>query len=217
MSTATDPTPSSPNRNPVRLLLILNVMTLGVIAALLLAGGAGSKGAILAGSLMLISVNWVAWIKWRRSGCTPVDADRYRTMMTHLPTSTDLIRGNQIAGAIFVVSGLAVGVWLLAADQLMQNITAPVFILITGILLDQQARSLKQILRLRQQIQSLAAAAGTSPLNNAPESVIEALRQGNRVLAVKRFREATSTGLAEATDQVDDLIYFLRHTPSKTP
>ena len=38
-----------------------------------------------------------------------------------------------------------------------------------------------------------------------PEAVVEALKDGRKILAIKRYREATGTGLKEAKNFVDSL------------
>jgi ribosomal protein L7/L12 len=43
------------------------------------------------------------------------------------------------------------------------------------------------------------------PLGDVPPQVREALDHGERILAIKRLREATGLGLKDAKDQVDEL------------
>jgi ribosomal protein L7/L12 len=40
---------------------------------------------------------------------------------------------------------------------------------------------------------------------NVPPEVIEALRSGNKIEAIKRYREATAVGLKEAKDFVEEV------------
>ncbi len=43
------------------------------------------------------------------------------------------------------------------------------------------------------------------PFKGVPEAVVEALKDGRKILAIKRYREATGTGLKEAKDFIDSL------------
>jgi len=44
------------------------------------------------------------------------------------------------------------------------------------------------------------------PFSDVPEDVAEAVRSGNKVLAVKRYREATGCDLRKAREEIDDLF-----------
>jgi ribosomal protein L7/L12 len=43
------------------------------------------------------------------------------------------------------------------------------------------------------------------PYKNVPPAVIEALRSGNKIQAIKHYREATAVGLKEAKDFIEDV------------
>jgi ribosomal protein L7/L12 len=56
-------------------------------------------------------------------------------------------------------------------------------------------------------LDALMAKAGVTydPAANAPASVVEALQQGNKIRAIKLYREARHVGLKEAKEFVDEL------------
>ena len=68
-------------------------------------------------------------------------------------------------------------------------------------------RRLARLSRLDAKVDALLEAAGVSfdPMRDVPVGVREALEQGETILAIKRFREATGAGLKEAKDFVDDI------------
>ena len=60
--------------------------------------------------------------------------------------------------------------------------------------------------RLDQPAQPSGAPLAGSPASRpaaVPDGVLEALRSGNKIEAIKRYREATGAGLAEAKDFVE--------------
>ena len=65
----------------------------------------------------------------------------------------------------------------------------------------------KRIARLETKIDLLLEHAGLTyePFKGVPEAVVEALKDGRKILAIKRYREATGTGLKEAKDFIDSL------------
>lgn len=65
----------------------------------------------------------------------------------------------------------------------------------------------KRIGRLETKIDLLLEHAGLTyePFKGVPEAVVEALKDGRKILAIKRYREATGTGLREAKDFIDSL------------
>ena len=65
----------------------------------------------------------------------------------------------------------------------------------------------QRIARLETKIDLLLAHAGLTyePFKGVPEAVVEALKDGQKILAIKRYREATGTGLKEAKDFIDSL------------
>ena len=68
-------------------------------------------------------------------------------------------------------------------------------------------RRLARLSRLDAKVDALLEAAGVSfdPMRDVPVGVREALEQGETILAIKRFREATGAGLKEAKDFVDHI------------
>ncbi len=68
-------------------------------------------------------------------------------------------------------------------------------------------RRLARLSRLEAKVDALLDAGGVTfdPLRDVPLDVRSALEQGERILAIKRFREATGAGLKEARDFVDDV------------
>ncbi len=44
------------------------------------------------------------------------------------------------------------------------------------------------------------------PYANLPETVIEALRNANKIQAIKNYREATGVGLREAKDFIEEIM-----------
>ncbi len=65
----------------------------------------------------------------------------------------------------------------------------------------------KRIARIETKIDLLLAHAGLTyePFKGLPGPVVEALKDGRKILAIKRYREATGTGLKEAKDFIDSL------------
>jgi ribosomal protein L7/L12 len=68
-------------------------------------------------------------------------------------------------------------------------------------------RRLARLSRLDAKVDALLEAAGVSfdAMRDVPAGVREALEQGETILAIKRFREATGAGLKEAREFVDDV------------
>jgi hypothetical protein len=66
---------------------------------------------------------------------------------------------------------------------------------------------LRRIARLDAKLDALLEHAGIDfdPRRNVPPPVADALRQGKKIEAIKRYREATGADLAEAKDYVDEL------------
>ncbi len=140
-----------------------------------------------------------------------------KNKLNKLVTSTDQIRLNQIGGNIIVALAFAFCLWLLTNDRLQQYFIAFIFLLVMGIVMTERAGWMKRVLCLRKQIQSLAKATGTDLLADVPGPVLEALRQGNRAEAVKRYGEATGTGYFETLGIIDDLIYYLQNAQPIQP
>jgi ribosomal protein L7/L12 len=68
-------------------------------------------------------------------------------------------------------------------------------------------RRLARLSRLDAKVDALLEASGVSfdAMRDMPVGVREALDQGETILAIKRFREATGAGLKEAKDFVDEI------------
>jgi hypothetical protein len=68
-------------------------------------------------------------------------------------------------------------------------------------------RRLARLSRLDAKVDALLEASGVSfdAMRDVPLGVREALEQGETILAIKRFREATGAGLKEAKDFVDEV------------
>ena len=66
---------------------------------------------------------------------------------------------------------------------------------------------LDRLSRLEGKIDALLRHQGIQydPLGDVPPQVREALDKGERILAIKRLREATGLGLKDAKDQIDEL------------
>jgi ribosomal protein L7/L12 len=52
---------------------------------------------------------------------------------------------------------------------------------------------------------SALPSSGISSLDTPPGDIVDALRSGQKITAIKLWRERTGLGLAEAKDQMDDL------------
>ena len=68
-------------------------------------------------------------------------------------------------------------------------------------------RRLARLSRLDAKVDALLEASGVAfdAMRDVPVGVREALEQGETILAIKRFREATGAGLKEAKDFVDEI------------
>jgi hypothetical protein len=68
-------------------------------------------------------------------------------------------------------------------------------------------RRLNRLSRLDAKVDALLKASGVKfdELQDLPADVREALERGETILAIKRFRQATGTGLKEAKDFVDEV------------
>jgi ribosomal protein L7/L12 len=99
--------------------------------------------------------------------------------------------------------------------NLVAGIAAGVLAAIILIVIASLARRLDRLSRMEAKIDTLLAHAGAvyDPLRDVPPDVIEAVHQGETILAVKRYREATGAGLKEAKDFVDEVRARRRPTP----
>jgi ribosomal protein L7/L12 len=68
-------------------------------------------------------------------------------------------------------------------------------------------RRLQKLSRIDAKLDALLQHAGISfdVYKNVPADVAEALQRGEKILAIKRFREATGLGLKEAKEYVDEV------------
>lgn len=68
-------------------------------------------------------------------------------------------------------------------------------------------RRLARLSRLDAKLDALLAASNVAfdAMRDVPVGVREALEQGETILAIKRFREATGAGLKQAKDFVDEI------------
>lgn len=68
-------------------------------------------------------------------------------------------------------------------------------------------RRLARLSRLDAKVDALLQASGVTfdAMRDVPPGVREALEQGETILAIKRFREATGAGLKEAKDFVEEV------------
>ena len=68
-------------------------------------------------------------------------------------------------------------------------------------------RRVDRISRIEAKLDAVMAHGGVrfDPLSDVDPSVANALAQGETILAIKRYREATGVGLKEAKDAVEEL------------
>ncbi len=68
-------------------------------------------------------------------------------------------------------------------------------------------RRAKQLARIEAKVDALLTHAGATfdPLQGVPPEVRAAIANGDYILAIKRYREATGAGLREAKDVVDEV------------
>lgn len=69
-------------------------------------------------------------------------------------------------------------------------------------------REVSGLARLEAKVDALLKHAGIAfdPFAETPQPVVDALRAGDRILAIKHYRQATGVGLREAKDYVDELV-----------
>lgn len=69
-------------------------------------------------------------------------------------------------------------------------------------------REVLRLPRLEAKLDALLKHAGVAfdPFAETPRPVIDALRAGDRILAIKHYREAAGVGLREAKDHIDELV-----------
>lgn len=68
-------------------------------------------------------------------------------------------------------------------------------------------RHLRALSRLEAKLDALLKHEGLrfDPYSDAPQSVVDALRRGKKIEAIKEYRAATRAGLQEAKDYVEEL------------
>jgi ribosomal protein L7/L12 len=81
------------------------------------------------------------------------------------------------------------------------------FLVVTGARLASLEQRLRSVSRVERKLDALLAQAGVTydPYGAAPAPVIEALRRGKKIEAIKHYRAATGAGLREAKEYVDEL------------
>jgi ribosomal protein L7/L12 len=81
------------------------------------------------------------------------------------------------------------------------------FLVVTGARLASLEQRLRSVSRVERKLDALLAQAGVryDPYGSAPPEVIEALRRGKKIEAIKHYRAATGAGLKEAKEYVDEL------------
>lgn len=92
-------------------------------------------------------------------------------------------------------------------ELLIVSTLAAVSIALLFIKLGAIERRLDRLSRLDAKVDALlkASAVEFDALRDVPADVREALEQGNTILAIRRFRQATGVGLKEAKDFVDEV------------
>jgi ribosomal protein L7/L12 len=73
--------------------------------------------------------------------------------------------------------------------------------------LNERRRRARQFARIEAKVDALLAQAGVTfdPLAGVPPEVRAAMADGDYILAIKRYREATGAGLREAKDVIDEV------------
>ena len=71
----------------------------------------------------------------------------------------------------------------------------------------EQKDSASRLKRLEAKVDLLLEQAGLefNPLENGQEEVLELLQQGQKIQAIKLYREITGVGLKEAKDEVEEM------------
>jgi len=69
-------------------------------------------------------------------------------------------------------------------------------------------RRLDRLARLERKVDAILKHLGVSfdPFGDIPADALAALREGRKVEAIKRYREATGAGLAEAKERIDEAL-----------
>jgi hypothetical protein len=91
-------------------------------------------------------------------------------------------------------------------DVLSIGLILAIFVGIVFIQMELKKRS-AALVRLESKLDLLLSHAGLhfDPFANVPPSVAEALRRGEKIQAIKCYREATGVGLKEAKDFVEEI------------
>lgn len=92
--------------------------------------------------------------------------------------------------------------WLSIVGVFAGAVLALLFVRLSSI-----ERRLNRLSRLDAKVDALLrhVGIGFDPFVDVPADVREALDTGNRILAIKRFREATGVGLKEAKEFIDEV------------
>jgi hypothetical protein len=77
-----------------------------------------------------------------------------------------------------------------------------------GLELDQLRKRLAALSRIEGKLDLVLQHAGLKyvPYANMPAPVIDALQSGNKIQAIKLYREATGAGLKEAKDLIEEIL-----------
>ena len=68
-----------------------------------------------------------------------------------------------------------------------------------------QGRSHERLIRLERKLDFLLRDAGIDPVPAIGEEVIALARDGKKIEAIKRYREMTGVGLAEAKERIEEI------------
>jgi len=87
------------------------------------------------------------------------------------------------------------------------SVVAAVVALIVLVLLSSVEKRINSLSRLEAKVDLLLKQAGIDydPHKDMPDHVILALRRGEKIQAIKLYREATGVGLKEAKDAVEEI------------
>ena len=79
--------------------------------------------------------------------------------------------------------------------------------LLLGVRISKLEQRLSSISRIDAKLDILLKHSGLEydPYKNLPAAVVEAVARGNKIEAIKRYREATAVGLKEAKDFIEEI------------
>jgi ribosomal protein L7/L12 len=93
------------------------------------------------------------------------------------------------------------------ASVVVLILCAVIVILLVQLRLSEIMKHVSVVSRVEAKLDLLLKQAGIKydPYKNVPREVAEALSQGKKILAIKRYRAATGVGLKEAKDAVEEI------------